>query len=166
MIGPVLVAVFTAMGWLYHDANRERVRANTEAHRAKLQADLANAAAARAVNAKEAADKALVAANRAIDQQGWQQKVYLNALTGKKELQQEIQRAMQDRRAVYLQFSDPEQRRAVKALRPHLGSAGWSAPGVGARSVRTEHRADPLLPQGRRSRSPQPGRAVQALGMG
>ena len=108
VIGPMLVAVFTAMSWLYHDANRQRDRA---------------------IEAKEAADKALVAANRAIDQQGWQQKVYRNALTGRKELQQEIQRAVQDRRAVYLQYADPEQRRAVEALRPHLGNAGWSAPG-------------------------------------
>ena len=129
VIGPVLVAMFTAMGWLYHDANRERVRANTQAHRATLQANLATAAAASAIDAKEAADIALVTANRAMDQQGWQQKVYRNALSGKKELQQEIQRAVQDRRAVYLQYADPEQRRAVEALRPHLGSAGWSAPG-------------------------------------
>ena len=121
VIGPVLVAVFTAMSWLYHNANRERDRANTEAARSAQAESEARAAQA-------AAETALLAKRRADDQKGWQQAIYSNALIGKKELQQEIQRAVQDRRAVYLQYADPEQQPAIEALRPHLGAAGWSAP--------------------------------------
>lgn len=122
VIGSVLVVMFSAMGWLVRDATRERVRANTEAARS-AQAERA------ARTAQAAAETALLAARRAADTQGWQQKIYSNALSGKIELQREIQRAVQDRRAVYLQYADPEQRRAVEALRPHLAQAGWSAPG-------------------------------------
>ena len=106
--GCVMVVVFTAMGQLYIGADRERVRARA---------------------AQAEAETALLAARRAADQQGWQQQIYNNALSGKKELQQEIQRAVQDRRAVYLQFADAEQRSVVEALRPHLDRAGWSTPG-------------------------------------
>jgi len=121
VIGSVLVVMFSAMGWLYRDANRERGRANIEAARSAQAERTARAAQAKA-------ETALLAARRANDQRGWQQKVYSNALSGNKELQQEIQRAVRDRRAVYLQYADPDQRRAVEALRPHLGAAGWSAP--------------------------------------
>lgn len=122
VLGTVMVVVFSAMGWLYRDATRERVRANTEAARS-AQAER------EARSAQAGAETALLAARRAADSQGWQQQVYSNALSGKKELQQEIRRAVQDRRAVYLQYADPEQRRAVEALRPHLNRAGWSVPG-------------------------------------
>ena len=70
----------------------------------------------------------LLAMRRAVDSQGWQQQAYSNALTGKVELQQEIKRAVQDKRAVYVQYADPDQRSAVDALRPHLRGAGWLAP--------------------------------------
>jgi len=122
VLGTVMVVVLSAMGWLYRDAHRERNRANVEAANART-------ALAEAETAQAKAETADLAARRAAASQGWQREVYSKALIGKTELQQEIKRAVQDRRVVYLQYADPEQRRAVEALRPHLNRAGWSAPG-------------------------------------
>jgi hypothetical protein len=114
--------MFSAMGWLFREANHERDRANAAAVRSANAEREARAA-------QEQAETALLAARRATDQQLWQQSIYSNALVGKKALEDEIKRAVQDRRAVYLQYADPQQRRAVEALRPHLGTAGWAASG-------------------------------------
>ena len=117
----VLVVMFSAMGWLYSQADRERDIATEERARSKLAERDARAA-------QDKAESALLAMRRAVDSQGWQQQAYSNALTGKVELQQEIKRAVQDKRAVYVQYADPDQRSAVDALRPHLRGAGWLAP--------------------------------------
>jgi len=122
VLGTVMVVVLSVIGWLYRDAHRERNRANIVADKLLLSERKARTAQAEA-------ETALLAARRAAASQGWQREVYRKALIGKTELQQEIKRAVQDRRVVYLQYADPGQRRAVEALRPHLNRAGWSAPG-------------------------------------
>ncbi len=127
VIGSVLVVMFLAMGWLYRTGVADAETALLAARRA-ADAETALVAARRAADS----ETALVAARRAADSAGYSQRrrqeAYSNAMSVKKEIEQDIQRAERDVHAVYLQYADPDQRRAVEALRPHLRKAGWSAP--------------------------------------
>jgi hypothetical protein len=125
----VLIAMFSAMWWLYSDARQERDRADREAGNARAAAASSAESERDARAAQAVAEAALLTARRATDSQKNQSEIYAQALSDKPQLRQTIQKAVQGRRAVYLQYADSDQQAAIDRLRAQLADAGYSAPG-------------------------------------